>query len=577
MQQFAILSGLHRHHEPAQKNSRNPFNNICMARIVSPPIEELDKLRTPLTKGEERVFNIFNDQLSEEWEIYIQPHMNNLRPDFVLLNPNVGVAVFEVKDWDLDAMEYSMEKTGASTMGLFGKNNGKKFRIENPVDKLELYKQEIHDLYCPRLNGASDIACITSGLIFTCSSKESVEDLLHDSLERISALKWKKYYPISGIDEINAGDLETIFPESHRRSSKIMDADLAKDLRNWLIEPEYSAEQRRPLRLNKFQEDIATTRTKSRYRRVRGSAGSGKSLALAARAATLASEGKNVLVITFNITILNYLKDLAARWPVMNAKGVRKDITWLNFHQWCKRVSAEADCHNLYKAFWRAHFSAAEESELGEDLGSTLADKLPRLLCRIIDSNPEQVSRFDAILVDEGQDMQPSWWNTLRKVLKRNGEMLLVSDSSQDVYGTARSWTEEAMMGCGFKGDWVQLHGSFRLPSKALPLVKEFSNRYLPDDLRIPPEPVEQTDFFAELEGECKLRWIQTSPECAHDVVLSETLNLAGSADPNPLAFADVTLLCGSSKFALQVIDDLEDRNIKILHTFNPRNHYGNF
>src|SRR5690606_2789167 len=124
-----------------------------MPRIVSPPVEELSRLRTPLTDGEKKVFDLFNENLSPDWEIYIQPHLNGLRPDFVLLNPRVGVAVFEVKDWNLDAMTYQIERNQNGIPHLFGIKEGKKFRIENPADKLALYKQEIHDLYCPRLNG----------------------------------------------------------------------------------------------------------------------------------------------------------------------------------------------------------------------------------------------------------------------------------------------------------------------------------------------------------------------------------------------------------------------------------------
>ena len=33
-------------------------------------------------------------------------NLNGLRPDIVPLHPGVGVAVFEVKDWDLGAMQY---------------------------------------------------------------------------------------------------------------------------------------------------------------------------------------------------------------------------------------------------------------------------------------------------------------------------------------------------------------------------------------------------------------------------------------------------------------------------------------
>jgi hypothetical protein len=66
-------------------------------RFVSPRRDELPNLATPLTNGEWVVFKFFDTYLPEEWEIYIQPHLNGLRPDFVLLHPSVGIAVFEVK------------------------------------------------------------------------------------------------------------------------------------------------------------------------------------------------------------------------------------------------------------------------------------------------------------------------------------------------------------------------------------------------------------------------------------------------------------------------------------------------
>jgi hypothetical protein len=542
-----------------------------MSRLVSPPLEEFDRLRTPLTEGEKKVFNVFNEGLTEDWEIYVQPHLNNLRPDFVLLNPHVGVAVFEVKDWDLDAMEYFMEKGKNGVPHLFGRKGGKKFRLENPVDKLRLYKEEIHDLYCPRLKAGTAIACISTGLIFPNASRDRVTSLLGKSIEFNALAQWARLNPLSGVDEVNQGNLGLIFPESARRSSRIMNPDLAKDLRNWLHEPEFSAEQRRPLRLDKRQQEIAFTRTQSGYRRVKGPAGSGKSIVLAARAAQLLSEGKDVLVISYNITLLNYLKDLAVRWPP-NKNNVRNGVTWLNFHQWCKRVCLQAGAQNLYKAFWREYFSSNGEMGKGEreEVDETLEEKLPKMVGDVIDNHLAFLSLYDAILVDEGQDLHPCWWNVLRKVRRSDGEMLLVSDTSQDIYETARSWTDEAMEGCGFRGDWFRFEGSYRLPASLLQLLKEFANAFLPEDLRVPPEEVEQTDFLGHVEEPCKLRWVQTGEINAPKVVLEEILNLAPSADPNPLPMPDITFLCGSIKFAVYIIEELEKRNIKVIHTFNP-------
>ena len=57
-----------------------------MARVISPPRDQLSKLRQPLTAGEHRAFEFFDRQLPPAWEIVVQPHLNGLRPDFVSLH-----------------------------------------------------------------------------------------------------------------------------------------------------------------------------------------------------------------------------------------------------------------------------------------------------------------------------------------------------------------------------------------------------------------------------------------------------------------------------------------------------------
>ena len=149
-----------------------------MVRIVSPPIDQLNNLRQPLTDGERIVFDLFNAHLSIEWEIYIQPHLNGLRPDFVLLNPQVGIAVFEVKDWNLNAMDYSIVKREGKSPKLVGKKDGQQFSLQsqNPVEKIYRYKQEIHELYCPRSDRNAGFAVITAGVIFPFAKDEAVKN-----------------------------------------------------------------------------------------------------------------------------------------------------------------------------------------------------------------------------------------------------------------------------------------------------------------------------------------------------------------------------------------------------------------
>ena len=284
---------------------------------ISPPSEEVSSLRQPLTEGERTVLEFFRANLTSDWEIYIQPHLNGLRPDFVLLSPKKGIAVFEVKDWDLSAIRYFYRDVPGRAPLLFGHDGRREFSLEkvNPITRINLYKDEIFNLYCPRLERKSGFGVITAGLIFPMANTGDVRSLLEPARSYYEHDKYPNLYPVIGRDLISDRNILEVLPTVYRRDQR-MQAKMADDLRNWLVEPEFSKEQRQPLlqELDARQREIVETRTTSGFRRIKGPAGSGKSIVLAGRAAKLAQDGKNVLLITFNITLINYLLDYAVRF-----------------------------------------------------------------------------------------------------------------------------------------------------------------------------------------------------------------------------------------------------------------------
>jgi len=523
-------------------------------RFVSPPREELGRLRQPLTAGERMVFDFFDRHLALEWEIYIQPHLNGLRPDFVLLNPNVGIAVFEVKDWNLDAMRYRIEEKVGDAPILCAQKDGVNFSLEsdNPVKKISQYKDEIFNLYCPRLKQKFGFAVITSGIIFPFADDNKVQTLLEPCLRYRGMDKWPVYNPLSGRNALRNDDIKAVFPEGMRKFSSQMNEDLAKDLRNWLIEPDASASQRQPIELDRNQRSFVTSRTESGYRRIRGAAGSGKSLILAARAAELLAEGKEVLVVTFNITLLHYLMDVAVRWP--NSTGrTRSDITWLNFHFWCKRTCEENDAVEKYNALW-----------LNKNPEEVLRDSLPRLVINVLE-NAKDPAKYDAVLVDEGQDFYPEWWDALRKVCKSTGEMLLVADVTQDIYGTVSAWTDEAMTGAGFSGKWADLDVSYRMPNLALEHAVMFAQKYLPESTRILPK---RDQMSLGLEP-CDLRWVQVAREDVVSACCDEVLRLFSTDEHQDYSISDVTFLCDRRAIGYEVVKRLGQKGIRCVHTYD--------
>lgn len=521
-----------------------------MARTISPLKSELRTLRQPLEEGEWRVLEFFDTHLPEQWEIYVQPHLNGLRPDFVLLHPHVGIAVFEVKNWNLDTLNRWVKTRPDKPPILMGRKEGKTFSLQNdnPVEKVFRYKQEIQDLYCPRIDHGGGLAVITAGVIFPSAADDRISILLRPCREYRNMEKWFRYNPISGRNALERGDMSHVFPEAMRSQSKFMSPELAADLRLWLVEPDAPRTQRTPLELDETQQKLANTRTKTGYRRITGPAGSGKSVVLAARAAKLVEEGKDVLVVAFNITLLNYLADAAVR----NYPPARKSATWLNFHHWCKRVCEETDHGEEYRNLWK-------------DEGRFPDHDLCALVGLIIENDHEGlVHRYDAVLVDEGQDFQPNWWAVLRRVCKPGGEMLLAADATQDVYGTAGSWTDGAMKGAGFAGNWTNLHVSYRLPSGLIDFVREFGKRFLPQDNADLPLPRQlELNIY-----KCVLRWVQVGPGQAASTTVDEVWNLMKSHGREGLSVSDMTVLVDSQELGHTIASLIGERGARCVNTF---------
>jgi hypothetical protein len=552
---------------PAHLLFRSDREPTLPMRLIDPPRSELATLRTPLNAGELAFLNALDAVLPEEWECYIQPHLNGLRPDFVLLNPAVGIAVYEVKDWNLDAMSYKYRQDRDSKRLRLWCSDGQTTFVrerDDPFRKVMQYKEEIFSLYCPSLRDKTDFGIITAGLVFPRARKAALDALLSEVRDEDRCSCYPHLYPIIGAECIAAPTISAILPAARKTSDSRMKPAVADELRHWLVEPEHSQEQRRAPALNAHQKRLSTTRTDSGFRRIKGPAGSGKSLVLAARAAALAKEGKRVLVATYNITLLNYLRDQASRFG-LKSKG--SDIEWLNFHAWCKRTCVLNGFGHEYRALWTGKGSddaSDTDSRLTSD--GALESDLATLAARVV-AMPD-FQKYDAILVDEGQDYLLPWWNTLRAALAPGGEALLVADLTQDVYGTSSAWTDQAMIDAGFVGGpWVRLAGSYRLPESVLPLMKSFASQYLPAANRdIPDSPEGRLDLTP-----CEARWIQTSPGRDLPSELFREVRRLLSKDTGRPAVSDITVLVQTNEVGLAVVDLLNKAHIKVVHTFAPK------
>ena len=524
-------------------------------RLINPPISELEAAPDLCPRPVRLLIDKFNVSLPLQWEIFVRPHLNGLTPDMVLLNPNVGIAVFAVLPGTPDTQE--IRKAGAF---------------------LTRTKFEIADLYCPRIGGKSGLSTITTGLLLP-----DLDTTAHQSAQK--ALREDRFYgPICDRAACNSQDVRRLLPSANIHNTDRMKPELAADFRSWLIEPDYSVSNRTPLKLDARQQSIVDSRTTSGARRIRGPAGSGKSLVLAAKAAQLAYEGRTVLVATFNITMIAYLRSLALSWPVPKNR-INSHVTWLNFHNWCKRTLTRSLLWHEYGLLWHQVHEDDQTPEVlpgdkSDPLDDVLRQQLPELTLKAIraDSNGI-IPRYDAIMVDEGQDYHPQWWATLREVLKPGGEMLFVADPTQNLYGRDLSFTHgQGKMGAGsfeglnagFTGPWMEFSNSYRLPPTLVPILTDYLNTFLPASENTAPR-CDQQDTGLINEYPFTFNWIVTTEHDAVTKCVGAIMNMPGMADPDVLAIPDIVFICDKRAVGAAVVGQLQQLKLGVAHTFGDR------
>jgi hypothetical protein len=529
-------------------------------RIVDPALDQLESLRQPLTKGERAVLDWLLTILPLSWEIYVQPHLNGLRPDFVLLHPKNGIAVYEVKDWSLQGMDYFVE-TGSRGPKLMGRRDGKTFSLasSDPVAKIDLYKQEIYGLYVPSLPAGNGYRSIVAGIIFTQVSTEEAVELLAPLRKRRDHEKYSKWYPVIGSELIGQTDKTTLrqLLNSANKTDPEMGKRVAAELRHWLVEPSFSSEQRVPLKklMTPRQRSLCLNEESARFRRIKGPAGSGKSLIIAGRAAELAGQGKRVLVVTFNITLINYLSDLAVQYS--QSGKVRKQITTLNFHLWCRRIAVLTGNDEEYAQLWSGKDDQGTARQVLEfDLPAKALGWAASL---------DDHDRWDAVLVDEAQDFMPGWWGALRAALPRDGsgEALICADRQQNIYGV-EPWTETVMNGAGFRGRWATLDQSFRLSPALCRLASAYIEEFLPDS-----EAHRPNSAAGEFEFRTVLRWRQIEHGSqAAEACVQALLEILDESAGDPVAVSDLVCIVDSDSVGKEIVLRLREKNIRAIDTF---------
>jgi hypothetical protein len=202
-------------------------------------------------------------------------------------------------------------------------------------------------------------------------------------------------------------------------------------------------EDRELLRLTEHQFSVLDLLGRQRRVSVTGGAGTGKTLLALEKAKRLAGEGFKVLLTCFNRPLADHLRRSA---------GGADGLTILTFHQLCEHFARAGD--------------VALPSAIDGQVPADFFDKtMPNALLEALRCVRQ---RFDAIVVDEGQDFLEGWWYPLQFCLADpdRGVLYVFHDDNQQIYRRATSFPSGLVE--------ITLHENLRNTQKTHALTSRF-------------------------------------------------------------------------------------------------------
>ena len=215
------------------------------------------------------------------------------------------------------------------------------------------------------------------------------------------------------------------------------------------------AEQAERLKILDHNQEALARQFDGGHRIIVGASGSGKTLVLAHKAGFLQRYNpaiKSILFVCYNITLVNYVKRILA------GKGVpigEAGVTVCHFYELCSWITRESI---PYEKEDNAFYEMVAQEALSK-VGS-------------------YGKRFDAVLVDEGQDFTPEMFKVVTGLLNpATNNLTIALDDNQNIYRPKAQWKD---LGIQARGRVHRLKSVYRNTAE----IAGFAARFLGNKAR---------------------------------------------------------------------------------------------
>jgi hypothetical protein len=432
-----------------------------------------------MTPGERRLAQRLESKLEDDYLLWYDVPVGpqHLHPDFIILHPQRGIFVLEVKDWRLETIQnVTRDEFAIATP------NGTK-QVKNPLRQARDYALAICSLLekdaalvqssgryqgkllCPYAYGVV-LPFVTRRMF---DSEPALAEVIDPHLVICRDEMTENYDPgyfqerLWAMSHYDFGN--TLSSEQIDRVRWHLYPDLrisAKQLSFFDDEPAETLQTAIPqiLKVMDLQQEQLARSLGEGHRVIHGVAGSGKTLILAYRCQHLAETMQSVLVLCFNVALASRLRSL------MEEKGLDRIVTVRHFHGWCMDMLKQ---HRLPRPDGQRY------------RGSAFIEQLEKSVMTAVDAGQIPAGQYGAVMVDEGHDFEPEWLKLVAQMVNPSTDSLLVLyDDAQNLYGQ-RASRQFSFKSVGIKaqGRTTILKLNYRNTAQVLMLAYEFAREVM--------------------------------------------------------------------------------------------------
>lgn len=424
------------------------------------------------TSGEKRVFRCLRDALlpDENYIVWYEPKTVKKRPDFLVWSHEWGLLVIEVKGWnintivqanpdrwiiDRDNIEVTHESPAEQARRCFigykeliqqspmlrhlsGHDKG---RMKFPIGYCVIFTQ------ITTKQARENHLDVTLGATKCLFSDDLSDDFEPKASQRAFISKLKQAFPVKfPFRPLEADELKTlrylIFPEVRIQSVR---ANAACALR--------TQQQTEMIRALDLEQERTAKSILEGHRILKGVAGSGKTLVVSCRAKYLKKLKPEwrVLIVCYNMSLCQYLEQLLAVSEGEPSQGIEV----YHYHGLVKMLTGA----NLRK------LSSESNPQWDSRIGTILREEI---------AGGRLTHKYNAILIDEGQDFAIEWLQSLTELLDETSDSLLFClDPAQNIFGRKVSFKSVGIKVQGKRP--ISLKKSYRNTAEILSVARTFS------------------------------------------------------------------------------------------------------